>query len=55
MSSLAQIMMLLGATVVAVPLFKRLGLGTVLGYLAAGALLGPAGLALIVSAASTPS
>lgn len=31
----------LGAAVVAVPLFKRLGLGSVLGYLAAGALIGP--------------
>ena len=29
------------AAVVAVPVFKRLGLGAVLGYLAAGALLGP--------------
>ncbi|MEM7694476.1 MAG: monovalent cation:proton antiporter-2 (CPA2) family protein [Pseudomonadota bacterium] len=31
----------LGAAVVFVPLFKRLGLGAVLGYLAAGLLLGP--------------
>ena len=37
----------LGSAVVAVPLFKRLGLGSVLGYLAAGALIGPFGLALI--------
>ncbi len=34
----------LGAAVVAVPLFKRLGLASVLGYLAAGSLLGPFGL-----------
>ncbi len=47
MSSLAQLMILLGATVVAVPLFKRLGLGTVLGYLAAGAVLGTHGFALL--------
>ncbi|MGF1554157.1 MAG: monovalent cation:proton antiporter-2 (CPA2) family protein, partial [Paracoccaceae bacterium] len=31
----------LGAAVIAVPIFKRLGLGSVLGYLAAGALIGP--------------
>jgi len=31
----------LGAAVVAVPIFKRLGLGSVIGYLAAGALIGP--------------
>ena len=33
--------MLLGAAVVAAPLFKKLGLGTVLGYLAAGIVIGP--------------
>ncbi|WP_439328894.1 monovalent cation:proton antiporter-2 (CPA2) family protein [Devosia geojensis] len=38
---------LLAAAVFAVPLFKRLGLGTVLGYLAAGLLLGPSGIGLI--------
>ncbi|WP_340107489.1 monovalent cation:proton antiporter-2 (CPA2) family protein [Pikeienuella sp. HZG-20] len=37
----------LGATVLAVPLFKRLGLGSILGYLAAGALVGPFGLKLL--------
>ncbi|MFN7268527.1 MAG: monovalent cation:proton antiporter-2 (CPA2) family protein [Cereibacter sp.] len=37
---------LLGAAVVAVPLFKRLGLGSVLGYLAAGLVIGPFGLGL---------
>ncbi len=47
MSSLGQLMILLAATVIAVPLFKRLGLGTVLGYLAAGALLGQHGFALL--------
>ncbi|MEO1274725.1 MAG: monovalent cation:proton antiporter-2 (CPA2) family protein, partial [Pseudomonadota bacterium] len=31
----------LGAAVVAVPVFKRLGLGSVLGYLAAGVIIGP--------------
>ncbi|MEM7497826.1 MAG: monovalent cation:proton antiporter-2 (CPA2) family protein [Pseudomonadota bacterium] len=38
---------LLGAAVVAVPIFKRLGLGSVLGYLAAGAVVGPHALGLI--------
>jgi glutathione-regulated potassium-efflux system protein KefB len=37
---------LMGAAVVAVPLFRRLGLGSVLGYFAAGVLVGPSGLAL---------
>ncbi|HLU66923.1 MAG TPA: monovalent cation:proton antiporter-2 (CPA2) family protein, partial [Kofleriaceae bacterium] len=37
---------LLGAAVVAVPLFRRLGLGSVLGYLAAGLAIGPFGLEL---------
>ncbi|QTD44794.1 monovalent cation:proton antiporter-2 (CPA2) family protein [Ottowia testudinis] len=40
---------LLGAAVVAVPLFKRLGLGSVLGYLAAGLAIGPFGLALVTN------
>lgn len=35
------------AAVVAVPIFKRIGLGSVLGYLAAGALIGPSGLGLV--------
>ncbi|MBB4858793.1 glutathione-regulated potassium-efflux system protein KefB [Novosphingobium chloroacetimidivorans] len=37
---------LMGAAVIAVPLFRRLGLGSVLGYFAAGVLVGPSGLAL---------
>jgi glutathione-regulated potassium-efflux system protein KefB len=41
---LTQVVVLLAAGVVAVPLFKRLGLGSVLGYLAAGLVLGPFGL-----------
>ncbi|WP_011579780.1 MULTISPECIES: monovalent cation:proton antiporter-2 (CPA2) family protein [Chelativorans] len=36
-----QPLLLLGAAVIAAPLFKRLGLGTVLGYLAAGIAMGP--------------
>ena len=44
---LVDIALLLLAAVVAVPLFKRLGLGSVLGYLAAGIVIGPWGLGLI--------
>ncbi len=35
------VVVLMGAAVVAVPLFRRLGLGSVLGYFAAGILVGP--------------
>ncbi len=41
---------LLAAAVVAVPLFKRFGLGAVLGYLAAGLAIGPFGVGLIEDA-----
>jgi CPA2 family monovalent cation:H+ antiporter-2 len=34
-------LLLLGGAVVSAPLFKRIGLGTVLGYLAAGVVIGP--------------
>lgn len=44
---LVQVVALLGAGVIAVPLFRRLGLGSVLGYLAAGLAIGPFGLGLI--------
>ena len=37
---------LLAAGVLAVPVFKRIGLGSVLGYLAAGLAIGPFGLKL---------
>ncbi len=43
---LIKMVALLGSAVVAVPLFKRLGLGSVLGYLAAGLVIGPFGLKL---------
>ena len=46
-SNLIQVVTLLGAAVVTVPLFRKLGLGSVLGYLAAGLAIGPFGLALI--------
>lgn len=41
---------LLAAAVVAVPLFKRFGLGAVLGYLAAGLVIGPFGLGVVEDA-----
>ena len=47
---LLPIVILLGAAVIAVPLFKRLGLGSVLGYLAAGLAIGPFGIALFSDA-----
>src|ERR1700712_1879679 len=37
----------LAAAVISVAVFRKLGLGSVLGYLAAGALIGPSGLGLI--------
>lgn len=43
---LVPVVALLAAGVVAVPLFKRLGLDSVLGYLAAGLVIGPFGLGL---------
>lgn len=45
-NSLISVVTLLTAAVIAVPLFKRLGLGSVLGYLAAGLAIGPFGLKL---------
>mgnify|MGYP000843841076 CR=1 FL=1 len=45
-SDLVQVVSLLAAGVIAVPIFKRLGLGSVLGYLVAGLVIGPFGLAL---------
>ncbi len=37
----SEMLLLLGGAVVAAPLFKRIGLGTILGYLAAGVAIGP--------------
>jgi len=45
----AESIVFLAATVVAVPIAKRLGLGSVVGYLAAGAAIGPHGLQLLGS------
>lgn len=49
-SNLVQVVTLLGAAVVFVPLFRRLGLGSVLGYLTAGLLIGPFGIGLFSDA-----
>ncbi|TNM64829.1 monovalent cation:proton antiporter-2 (CPA2) family protein [Aliirhizobium smilacinae] len=46
-SELVQVVALLGAGVIAAPLFKKIGLGSVLGYLAAGLVIGPFGLKLV--------
>tara|TARA_R110000851_G_scaffold332391_1_gene508494 strand:+ start:199116 stop:200879 length:1764 start_codon:yes stop_codon:yes gene_type:complete len=55
-ASLGQIIgpavVLMGAAVVAVPLFRRLGLGSVLGYFAAGLLVGPSVLGVFTDAQS---
>ena len=43
-SELVQVVALLTAGVVAVPIFRRMRLGSILGYLAAGLVIGPFGL-----------
>ncbi len=53
MSFIQQALIFLAAAVVAVPLFKRLGLGSVLGYLAAGMIIGPWGIGAISEVEST--
>ncbi|MDX5392481.1 MAG: monovalent cation:proton antiporter-2 (CPA2) family protein [Caulobacteraceae bacterium] len=47
---LGQAVVLLGAAVVAVPLFRKAQLGSVLGYLAAGLVIGPYGLRFVTEA-----
>ncbi|HEY3588225.1 MAG TPA: cation:proton antiporter, partial [Myxococcaceae bacterium] len=47
MLGIREALLFLAVVVVSVPLFKRLGLGSVLGYLVAGALIGPHGFRLI--------
>lgn len=47
MSLLHETAVFLIAAIIAVPLFSRLGFGSVLGYLAAGLVIGPSGVALI--------
>jgi monovalent cation:proton antiporter-2 (CPA2) family protein len=45
-ANIGPVVVLLAAAVIAVPLFRRAGLGSVLGYLAAGLVVGPFGLGL---------
>lgn len=45
-SQLTSVVALLGAAIIAVPIFKRIGLGSVLGYLAGGLAIGPFGFGL---------
>lgn len=52
MHTIGPAVLLMGAAVVAVPLFQRLGLGSVLGYFAAGLLVGPSVLGLITDTQS---
>jgi monovalent cation:proton antiporter-2 (CPA2) family protein len=47
MSLLAQIAIFLAAAVIAIPIFRYFKLGSVLGYLAAGIVIGPSGFGLI--------
>ncbi len=53
MSLLAQIAIFLAAAVIAIPIFRRFKLGSVLGYLTAGIIIGPASLRLISSVETT--
>ncbi len=48
MSVFAEAAIFLAAAVIAVPLFRRLGLGSVLGYLIAGIVIGPWGIGLVI-------
>ncbi len=51
--SLGPALVFLGAAIVAAPLFRFLGLGAVIGYLAAGIAIGPSGLGLVGDPAQT--
>ncbi len=52
MSVFAEAAIFLAAAVIAVPVFRRLGLGSVLGYLIAGIIIGPWGLRLVIEVES---
>lgn len=52
MAELVTLVVLLAAMVVAVPVAKRFGFGAPLGYLAAGLIVGPAGLGLVTNVGS---
>jgi glutathione-regulated potassium-efflux system protein KefB len=51
-SELLAAVALLGAAVIAIPIFKRLGLGSIIGYLVAGMVIGPFGLRIFTDPAS---
>ncbi|MCK3658294.1 potassium transporter [Pasteurellaceae bacterium Pebbles2] len=51
-NQLVSVVTLLGAAIIVVPFFKRIGLGSVLGYLAAGLAIGPFGLKLFTDPAA---
>jgi monovalent cation:proton antiporter-2 (CPA2) family protein len=53
MSLLAQIAIFLASAVIAIPIFRRFKLGSVLGYLTAGIIIGPASLGLVQSVEAT--
>jgi monovalent cation:proton antiporter-2 (CPA2) family protein len=53
MSLLAQIAIFLASAVIAIPIFRRFKLGSVLGYLTAGIIIGPSSLGLIDTVATT--
>lgn len=53
MELLNHIAVFLAAAVIAIPVFRRFRLGSVLGYLAAGIVIGPSGLALMSNGAAT--
>src|SRR5207247_4217444 len=53
MTLLEQAAIFLVTAVIVVPMFRRMQLGAVLGYLAAGAIIGPWGLGLIADADAT--
>jgi CPA2 family monovalent cation:H+ antiporter-2/glutathione-regulated potassium-efflux system protein KefB len=49
---LQTLVILLAATVIAVPISRRLGFGSILGYLLAGVVIGPSGLRLVTDLGS---
>jgi len=51
-ADLASAVALLGAAVIAVPIFRRIGLGSIIGYLAAGIAIGPFGFRIFTEPAS---
>jgi glutathione-regulated potassium-efflux system ancillary protein KefC/glutathione-regulated potassium-efflux system protein KefB len=53
MSLLGQIAIFLAAAVIAIPIFRRFKLGSVLGYLTAGIIIGPASLGLVTTVETT--